>query len=67
VPPRRLSTVVKKSREALGLTQAQLAKKAGVTEAYISMLESGVRKNPSLPTLKKIARALGVPLTELVE
>jgi transcriptional regulator with XRE-family HTH domain len=38
-----------------------------VTEAYISMLESGVRKNPSLPALRKIAKALGVPVTELLE
>jgi hypothetical protein len=35
-----------------------LAKKAGVTEACISML---------LPTLKKLAKALGVPVTELLE
>jgi transcriptional regulator with XRE-family HTH domain len=58
---RRLSTVVKKMREEQGLTQAQLAKKAGVTGAYVSMIESGVRKNPSLP------RALGVPVGELLE
>jgi transcriptional regulator with XRE-family HTH domain len=62
-----LSTVIKKLREAGGLTQLELAKKAGVTEAYISMIESGARKNPSLPTLKRLARALGVPVTELLE
>jgi transcriptional regulator with XRE-family HTH domain len=65
--PRRLKTVIKKLREDQGLTQAALAKKIDVTEAYISMIESGARKNPSLPTLKKLARALGVPVTELLE
>jgi transcriptional regulator with XRE-family HTH domain len=59
--------VVKKLREDQGLTQAALAKRAGVTEAYVSMIESGVRKNPSLPTLKRLARALGVPVGELLE
>ena len=44
-----------------------LAKKAGVTEASISMIESGMRRHPSLPTLKRLARALGVPVTELRE
>ena len=44
-----------------------VAKKAGVTEASISMIESGTRKHPSLPTLKRLARALGVPVTELLE
>jgi transcriptional regulator with XRE-family HTH domain len=62
-----LSTVVKRLREERKLTQAELAKRAGVTEAYISMLEGGQRKNPSLPTLKKLARALGVPGGELLE
>jgi transcriptional regulator with XRE-family HTH domain len=59
--------VIKELRDRAGLTQAELAKKADVTEAYISMLESGTRKNPSLPALKKIAKALGVPVTELLE
>ena len=44
-----------------------MAKKAGVTEADVSMIESGTRKNPWLPTLKRLARALGVPVTELLE
>jgi len=58
--------VVKKMREEQGVTQAQLAKKAGVTEAYVSMIEGGVRKNPSLPILKRLAHALGVPVGELL-
>jgi transcriptional regulator with XRE-family HTH domain len=31
------------------------------------MLESGKRKNPSLDVLKKLAKALGVPVAELLE
>ena len=67
VSPRRLSTVIRRLREAQDMTQEQLAKKAGVTQGYIAQLESGLKKNPSLPTLKKLARALGVPVTELLE
>ena len=59
--------MVRKLREGQRFTQAALAKKAGVTEAYVSMIESGARENPSLPTLKKLARALGVPVAELLE
>ena len=40
-------------------SRADLAKKAGITEASISMIESGTRKHPSLPTLRRPARALG--------
>lgn len=49
------------------MTQEQLAKRAGLKQPYVSKLESGLKKNPSLPTLKKLARALGVPVTELLE
>jgi len=38
-----------------------------VTRFYVSQLESGLRKNPSLPVLKRIAKALGVTVTELLE
>ena len=36
------------------------------TPGYIAQLEMGLRKNPSLKVLKKLARALGVPVTELL-
>lgn len=35
-------------------------------QLYVSMIESGARENPSLPVLKRLARALGVPLAELL-
>jgi transcriptional regulator with XRE-family HTH domain len=65
--PRRLKTVLKALREDRGWTMAELAKKADVTDAYIAQLETGKRDNPSLDVLKRLARALGVPVTELLE
>ena len=62
--PNRLSHVIKKLRGKR--TQAEIAKEAGVTKNYITMLEAGKRKNPSLPVLRRLAKALGVPLTELL-
>jgi transcriptional regulator with XRE-family HTH domain len=61
-----LRTVVKRRRKALGITQAALAQKVGVTKQYITMLERGKHRSPSLPTLRKLAKALGVPVTELL-
>jgi transcriptional regulator with XRE-family HTH domain len=58
--------VLKALREKKGLSQAEVAKRTGVTRFYVSQLESGLRKNPSLPVLKRLARALGVPVTELL-
>lgn len=58
--------MVKRLREAKGMTQAELAKKAKVTRPYITMLEQGKRKAPSLPVLGRVAKALGVPVTGLL-
>jgi transcriptional regulator with XRE-family HTH domain len=59
--------MIARLRKQQHVTLLQLAKRVGVTEAYMSMLERGVRKNPSLPTLKKLAKALKVSVAELVQ
>ena len=63
----RLPGMLREMREAASLTQRDLAKKARVTQGYIAQLEMGLRKNPSLETLKRLAKALGVPVTALLE
>jgi XRE family transcriptional regulator, master regulator for biofilm formation len=65
--PKRLSTVLKTLRNEKGMTQDEVARRAKVTKPYLSQLETGVRKNPSLPVLKRLAKALGVPVTALLE
>ena len=47
------------------MTQAALATKAGVSRAYLSRLEMGLH-DPPLSRLRKLARALKVPLAKLV-
>jgi XRE family transcriptional regulator of biofilm formation len=59
--------VLRKLRQERGLTQEEVAKVARVTRFYISQLETGLRKSPSLPVLKRLAKALGVPVTALLE
>jgi len=59
--------VLKELREAQGLSQHALAKKAKVTPPYITMLETGARTNPTIDTLKRLAKALKVKVGELVE
>jgi len=65
--PKRLSTVLKTLRHEKGMTQDEVARRAKVTKPYLSQLETRVRKNPSLPVLKRLAKALGVPVTALLE
>jgi XRE family transcriptional regulator of biofilm formation len=58
--------VIRRLRETKGITQRELAAKAQVTGAYVAQLETGVKKNPSLDVLKRLAKVLGVPVTELL-
>jgi transcriptional regulator with XRE-family HTH domain len=51
-------------REKAALTQGQLARKAGLSLPGITKLELGARQ-PSLPTLLALARALGLDVNAL--
>jgi transcriptional regulator with XRE-family HTH domain len=59
--------VLRELRIAGSLTQAQLAARAKIARGYLAGIEAGHRKNPSLPVLRRLAKALGVPVTELLE
>jgi transcriptional regulator with XRE-family HTH domain len=48
-------------REFRGYKQVELVAAVGITQGYLSDLETGKRKGP-LELHKKIARVLGVPL-----
>lgn len=52
-------------REWRKLTQADLVAKIGITQGYLSDLESGKRKGP-VNLHQKLARALGVPIDLLL-
>ena len=58
--------MIRDLRDKKGLSQRALAAKVGVTGAYVALLESGKRKNPSLDVLKRVARALGVQVADLL-
>jgi transcriptional regulator with XRE-family HTH domain len=57
---------LKAIRERRGLTQEQLAEKSGVSRTYLARLETG-RQDPTLSTLEKLAKALGVKVGRLLE
>jgi transcriptional regulator with XRE-family HTH domain len=61
-----LAKRLKQLRAERGLTQAALAKRAGVTLSYVGRLEIG-RHDPQLSTLRKLAKALKVTVAELVK
>jgi transcriptional regulator with XRE-family HTH domain len=60
------SHVVAKHRLAQKLSKAGLAERAGLHQTYIGLLERGQR-SPNLDTAKAIAKALKVPLADLIQ
>jgi transcriptional regulator with XRE-family HTH domain len=59
----KLGRRIEELRKKNGLTQEQLAEKAGLHRAYFWDIESG--RNISIKTAYKIALALKIPLKEL--
>lgn len=57
---------IRKYRHEAGLTQEELAEKVDVSRVYIGYVEQG-RNTPSLEMLGKIAKALKVKLSDIVE
>ncbi|MBI5369681.1 helix-turn-helix transcriptional regulator [Candidatus Uhrbacteria bacterium] len=58
---------MKKARNKLGLTQDDLVRKSGVKHTTLTKIESNVVIKPSVQTVAKIAKALGVPMEDLVK
>lgn len=56
-PEYAVASAMIKARAEAGLTQAELAEKAGMTQAQVSRLEGGQWPTPA--TLAKLAKALG--------
>lgn len=62
-----ISENIKKMRVELGLIQDDLAKKADIKYTTLTKVESGVVNKPSVQTMAKIAKDLGVSIEELIK
>lgn len=60
----RFGDAVRRARAAAGLTQEDLADKAGLDRSYVGGVERGER-NPTLEVIAKLAKGLGISLSEL--
>ncbi|MGK7887037.1 MAG: helix-turn-helix domain-containing protein [Crocosphaera sp.] len=65
-PRKQLGNNIKQLRTSLGLSQEQLAEKAGLHRTYVGAVERGER-NVSLDNIIAISRALGVSASTLLK
>ncbi len=56
---------LRRLRLAAGMSQERLGLEAGVQRNFISLIETG-RNQPTITTIAKLARALGMRASELV-
>ena len=61
-----LGLAIKRRRCGVGLSQAELAQRAGLHRTYVSDLERGAR-NPSIESIDKLARALHLSVLKLFQ
>lgn len=60
-------SILKHFREKKGLSLAELGSMTGVSASYISRIEGGRRRTPSYPIVERLAEALGIPITHLID
>ena len=62
-----IARIVKRLREKMGISQEKLARLADVSNNTIINIEAGKQGNPTIETLKKIAKALKVSISDLIK
>ena len=65
-PIKRVSKRLKWIRVERGLSQQALATKAKISRGYLARLEAA-EQDPTLGVLERLAKALDVPVTKLLE
>jgi len=62
-----LAKNIKKYRNKMALSQDRLSKLADVSYNTIIKIEAGTNTNPTIETLSKTAKALNIPIEELIK
>lgn len=62
----KLGLNLKKIRTKKGISQGDISRELGVSRGFISTIENG-KTNPTLTTISKLAKALGVSSGELLK
>ena len=61
----KLGKNLKRIRTKKGMTQGDIVRTLGVSRSFVSNIENG-KTNPTLATIAKLAKALGVSVEELI-
>lgn len=62
-----LTENIKKYRKQLGLSQRELSKISGVPLSMITKIEQGVSTQPTIQTVAKLSKTMGIPIDKLIK
>jgi transcriptional regulator with XRE-family HTH domain len=62
----KLGRNLKRIRKEKSISQGDIVRSLGMDRAFISNIENG-KTNPTLATIAKLAKALGVPIGDLIK
>ena len=62
----KLGRNLKRTRKEKGISQGDIVRSLGMDRAFISNIENG-KTNPTLATIAKLAKALGVSVSDLTK
>jgi DNA-binding XRE family transcriptional regulator len=65
-PQSKIAKNIKNVRQKKGISQDRLSKLADLSLNTVVTVESGANPNPTIETLSKIAKALGVRVEDLI-
>ena len=63
---KKLGKNLKRIRTQKGISQGDIVRALKIDRAFVSNIENG-KTNPTLETIAKIAKAIGVPIEELMK
>lgn len=63
----KIGDYLKQKRQEMGLSLSGLSKVSGVSKGYLSNLENNHTDNPTLISLEKIAKGLGISASDMLK
>ncbi|MDQ0254397.1 transcriptional regulator with XRE-family HTH domain [Evansella vedderi] len=60
-----IGDIIKKRRKERGISLSELSRMTGVSKSYLSYIERGMKKNPSIDVIKRIFQSLNLPITTI--
>lgn len=60
-----IGDIIRKKRKERGMSLSELSRMTGVSKSYLSYIERGMKRNPSIDVIKRIFQSLNLPITTI--